>query len=73
MENKKTYKTPRGPAANKAKQKYNSAHYCRVAFDVSADVKKRIQEHAAGRGESVNSFIKRAVNSQIERDAKQEH
>ncbi len=72
MEAKKTYKTPRGPAANRAKQKYNAAHYVRVAFDVTPDFKQIIKDHATGRGESVNGFIKRAINETIQRETKTE-
>lgn len=43
----------------------------RIAFDVRRDAEinaDRIRAHAAAMGESVNSFLKRAVAEAIERD-----
>ncbi len=62
---------PASEAKIKANAKYNKKAYERVAFDVRRDAKINadyIRTHAASKGESVNSFLKRAVTETIERD-----
>ena len=55
-------------AQQKATNKYISNNYDRVNLTVPKGYKEVIQAHAAARGESVNSFIGRAIENQIERD-----
>ena len=40
----------------------------RIPLDVSKEKFGEIQEHAAGRGETVNGFIKRAIDETMKRD-----
>lgn len=40
----------------------------RIPLDVSKEKFAEIQEHIAGRGESVNGFIKRAIDETMQRD-----
>ncbi len=58
-------------AQQKATNKYISNNYDRVNLTVPKGYKEIIQAHAAARGESVNSFIGRAIENQIERDKKE--
>ena len=58
-------------AQQKATNKYISNNYDRVNLTVPKGYKEVIQAHAASRGESVNSFIGRAIENQIERDKKE--
>ena len=57
-----------GKAATKAKNKYNAENYERISLSVPKGKKEAIKAHADSQGESVNSFINRAINNQIERD-----
>ena len=55
----------------RAKARYSKKTYERIAFDVRRDAEINgdyIRSHAESMGESVNSFIKRAVAEAIERD-----
>lgn len=47
---------------------YAKKNLKRIPLDVQRDYYEQIKAHAAGRGESVNGFIKRAVNEAMERD-----
>lgn len=40
----------------------------RIPFDVQLEHYNVIKAHADGRGETVNGFIKRAINETMERD-----
>lgn len=42
----------------------------RIPLDVSKEKYSEIQEHASSRGESINGFIKRALDEAMERDNK---
>lgn len=55
-------------AQKKAVAKYNAANYDRIELRVDKGRKEAIKAHADSMGESVNSFINRAINNQIERD-----
>lgn len=57
-----------GKAATKAKNKYNAENYERISLSVDKGKKDIIKAHAAGKGESVNGFINRAINETIERE-----
>ena len=59
---------PRTPASNVAQYKYNKANLKRIPLDVQREEYNRIKAHADARGESVNGFIKRAINAQMASD-----
>lgn len=48
--------------------KYVKANYDRVNVTMPKGQKDVVKAHAESQGESVNAFINRAINSQIERD-----
>lgn len=47
---------------------YHKEKIKRIPLDVPKDKYTQIKEHAADRGESVNGFIKRAIDETIDRD-----
>lgn len=55
-------------AQQKAVHKYVKNNYDRLEITVPKGRKAEIKEHAEAHGESVNSFIVRAVNETIKRD-----
>lgn len=59
-------------AASKAQQrataKYNAANYDRLEVKVVKGQKTAIMAHATTQGESMNSFINRAIIETMERD-----
>lgn len=55
-------------AAQRAVNKYMRENYDRVNLTMPKGKKDAVQIHAAQRGESVNSFINRAIDEAIERD-----
>ena len=57
-----------GKASTKAQNKYISKVYDRINLTMPKGKKDTVQAHAAKRGESVNSFINRAIDEAIERD-----
>ena len=59
-----------GKASTKAKNKYDAKAYDHVNFRVKKGRKAVLQEHAVNQGESLNGFISRAVDNQIENDNK---
>lgn len=52
----------------KYNNQFNAAKYDRINLTVPKGDKERIEAHAAGRGESVNAFIRRAISETAERD-----
>lgn len=59
-------------AQRKAVQKYVQNNYDRIAsITVPKGHKAEIQAHAKARGESMNSFINRAIDEAMERDRQQ--
>lgn len=59
-------------AQQKAVQKYVQNNYDRIAsITVPKGHKAEIQAHAKSRGESMNSFINRAIDEAMERDRQQ--
>lgn len=58
-----------GTAATKAKNKWQKANVDRVNLTMPKGKKETIQAHAEARGESVNGFINRAIDHEMERDA----
>lgn len=52
----------------KSNRKWDAANLDRLSLALPKGKKDIIKEHAASQGESVNSFIGRAIDNQIERD-----
>jgi len=67
MENKASYPTPRGEAANKAKAKYNAKAYDQFLVTVPKGFKDKISEAAARAGKSRNAFIVDAIIQAMEK------
>lgn len=57
-----------GKASTKAQNKYIAKVYDRINLTVAKGRKDEIKAHAEKRGESVNSFINRAIDEAMERD-----
>lgn len=58
-----------GKTSTASKQKYNEKTYDRIALTVKPKGKKEeLREHAKANGESLNSFINRAIEETMERD-----
>lgn len=57
-----------GKTSSKAVQKYVKKAYDRIGITVKKGYKSDIQAHCAITGESVNAFIQRAIQTQIEID-----
>ena len=55
-------------AQRKAVAKYNAANYERIELRVPMGKKETLRSHAESKGESLNSFINRAIDETIERD-----
>ena len=60
---------PVSKSQQKAVNKYMTKAYDRINLIVPKGDRDRIKAHADTRGESVNSFIKRAINAQMQREA----
>ena len=56
-------------AAQRAVNKYMRENYDRVNLTMPKGKKDAVQIHAAQRGESVNSFINRAIDEAMDRDS----
>ena len=54
----------------KATAKYQKEHYEDIRLRVKKGEKESIKKHAEKQGESLNAFIKRAIERQIEEDEK---
>lgn len=54
-------------AQARAHKKY-IAQFVEVKVRMEPEARETVKTHAAARGESVNGFINRAINNQIERD-----
>lgn len=55
-------------AQQKAVHKYVKENYDRIELTVPQGRKGEIKAHAAAQGETVNGFLKRAIDETIERD-----
>lgn len=55
-------------AQQKAVNKYMAANYDRINLTVPKGQKEEIKAHAESKGESVNSFINRAIKQTIATD-----
>ena len=59
---------PYNETAYKASQKYKAGNIKRVPLDMQKSVYEEIKAHAEAHSESVNGFIKRAIQETMERD-----
>lgn len=59
---------PVSDSKKKANEKYTRNHYDELKMRVPKGKKAEIQEHAENRGESLNGFLNRAVNNQMQKD-----
>ena len=59
---------PISEARRRANEKFNAKAYDEIKVRVAKGSKSTIQAHAEKQGESVNAFINRAIDNQIERD-----
>lgn len=59
---------PKKTDAQKESQKKYMGTVARVGITMKPEKKKRLQEHAESKGESVNSFVNRAIDETIERE-----
>ena len=57
-----------GKTSSAVKNRYMKKAYDRINLTVPKGDKERIEAHAAGRGESVNAFIRRAITETMDRD-----
>ena len=58
-------------AQMRAVAKYNAANYERVELRLKKGKKNILKAHAEKRGESLNEFVNRAIDCQLERDTKE--
>ena len=58
-------------ARRRANEKFNAKAYDEIKVRVPKGQKEIINAHAQSRGESLNGFIKRAINETIERDGEE--
>ena len=57
-----------GKASTRAKNKYNAANYDRIALSVKKGQREIIKAHADSMGESLNSFVNRAIDEAMSND-----
>lgn len=55
-------------AGNEATKRYKDKHYKRIPLEVTNEKYDQIKEYASAHSESVNGFIKRAIDETMERD-----
>lgn len=55
-------------AQQRAVNKYMKENYDEIKVRTDKGKKEKIKVHAESRGESVNSFINRAIDEQLQRD-----
>lgn len=60
-----------GKSSTRAKNKYNANNYDSLRIVVPKGQKEIINAHAQSRGESLNGFVKRAINETMERDGEE--
>lgn len=64
----------KGTAQTRAKNKYNAKTYDNLRIVVPKGQKEVIKAHAEKQNETINGFVKRAINETMERDtAKQNY
>ena len=59
---------PVSEAQKRATMKYMAKAYDRIELKVPKGRKAELQEHAAAQGESLNGFVNRAIDNQLEQD-----
>ena len=62
--------TEKGKSSTRAKNKYNAANYDNLRIIVPKGKKELIKAHAESQGESINSFVNRAIEETIKKDNK---
>lgn len=55
-------------ARKRANDKYNAKAYDRINIAIPKGDKEKIKTHAEQQGESLNGFVKRAIDETMERD-----
>ena len=60
--------SPVSKAQQKATMKYMKNNYDRIELKVSKGKKADLQDHATSQGESLNSFVNRAIDNQVKQD-----
>ena len=55
-------------ARRRANEKYNAKAYDRINIAIPKGDKEKIKTHAEQQGESLNGFVKRAIDETMERD-----
>ena len=61
-----------GKTSSAVKDRYNAKAYEEIKVRVFKGQKDKIKAHADSMGESVNSFIGRAIENQMERDTQKD-
>lgn len=69
---KRVIAIPPKTTEQKESQKRYIAGMSRVEITMKPEKRKRLQEHAEERGESVNAFINRAIDETMEQDGEKE-
>ncbi|MGN0455138.1 MAG: hypothetical protein ACI4G1_08220 [Ruminococcus sp.] len=59
---------PVSQAQKRATAKYEQQNYDKVLLRLEKGKKDKIKSHAESKGESVNGFVKRAIDETMERD-----
>lgn len=59
---------PVSQAQKKATAKYEQQKYDKVLLRLEKGKKDKIKSHAESNGESINGFVKRAIDETMERD-----
>lgn len=54
-----------GKASTRAKNKYNASNYERIALVVPKGKKDIIKAYAQSKGESLNSFVNKAIDNEM--------
>ena len=57
-----------GKTSAAVKNRYNAKAYDRVSLSIPKGDKEKLQAHAEQRGESLNGFIQRAIDTQLRLD-----
>ena len=60
-----------GKTSSKVKDRYNAKAYDEIKVRVPKGEKDKIKSHAETNGESVNGFIKRAIDETMQRDTEE--
>lgn len=61
-----------GKTSTASKQKYNAKAYDRINLTVKKGMKQSLQEAAKGSGESINGYIKTAIQRRYRSDTGEE-